>query len=157
MEVCKENCMKKGRIFKANTRKYFFMQQITTSWNSLPQDVMDAKIKLLNTKIWIEPSLQIAGSRECTTKEEWGITCSTHTHFTRVSDERHHGEKGYKSTQAKSLVWLTNTQQSFLRDVHLLIKHLQVSHKLKILNTCGVQLTIFWRVLGREMHLQQNV
>jgi len=50
MEVCSENCMKKGRNFKANKRKYFSTQQVMKPWNSLPQDAANAKIKLLNTE-----------------------------------------------------------------------------------------------------------
>lgn len=29
------------------------MQQVIKPWNSLTQDVVDAKIKLLSTKMWI--------------------------------------------------------------------------------------------------------
>lgn len=61
IEVCTKNCMKKGTNFKTNERKCFFTQEIIKSWDSQPQDVMNAQTKLLDERMWIQPSFQIAG------------------------------------------------------------------------------------------------
>lgn len=61
IEVCTKNCMKKGTNFKTNERKCFFTQEIIKSRDSQPQDVMNAQTKLLDERMWIQPSFQIAG------------------------------------------------------------------------------------------------